>query len=104
MGLNLPHLMMYQGSKRALSPRILPHLLALTDGVREYREPFAGAAHVGIGMMHYRPDLAYRLNDLDPCVTAVWRAVRDQPERLVERIRGILLTIDTQLGDMVLSS
>jgi site-specific DNA-adenine methylase len=77
------------GSKRLLKPRILPVLASLTDGVREYRECFAGSAQVGITMMSYRPDLRHWWNDRDPCIAAIWLAVLREPEAIIERIERL---------------
>jgi DNA adenine methylase len=75
------------GSKRLLKPRILPTLMRMANGVTEYRELFAGSAQIGITMMSHRPDLAHSLNDLDPSIAALWLAVRDHPQAVIDLIR-----------------
>jgi len=45
-------------------------------------------------MMYQRPDLVYVVNDADPTLTALWLAVRDQPQWLVQRVESFIPTLD----------
>jgi site-specific DNA-adenine methylase len=90
----MPHLFPIMGSKRLLKPRILPALSrSAADGACEYREPFAGAAHVGVTMMSYRPDWHHWINDADPAIACLWRAVKDYPQEIVRRVRDFRPTV-----------
>jgi DNA adenine methylase len=77
----------YPGCKAKLRSQILPILLALGDDVDEFVDVFAGAGGIALAMMFRRPDIRHVVNDLDTTMIALWMAVRDQPDGLIERIR-----------------
>ena len=77
----------YPGCKAKLRAEILPVLESLAEGVDEFVDVFAGAGGIALPMMFRCPDLDHVVNDLDPTLIALWLAVRDQPERLIERIK-----------------
>jgi len=80
----------YPGCKAKLRAEILPVLESLAEGVDEFVDVFAGAGGIALPMMFRCPDLAHVVNDLDPTVIALWVAMRDQPEKLIERISDTL--------------
>jgi DNA adenine methylase len=76
----------YPGCKAKIRTRIIPHLLALGNGIDVFVDVFAGAGGIALEMMYQRSDHAYLLNDLDPTMIALWLAIRDYPAELVERV------------------
>jgi DNA adenine methylase len=78
----------FPGCKARIRHLILPALLARADGVEEFRDVFAGAGGIALAMMWERPDFSHVVNDADPTIAAMWLAVRDHPEGLIERIKG----------------
>jgi DNA adenine methylase len=54
----------------------------------EYREPFVGGASVAVEYLTRHPVRAW-LNDADPSIASIWRAVRDHPAEFAERIDGL---------------
>src|SRR4029077_13274268 len=64
------------------------------EGVDEFVDDFAGAGGIALPMMFRCRDLVHVVNDLDPTVIALWLAVRDQPERLIERVRDDVLVYE----------
>jgi DNA adenine methylase len=83
-------LCLYPGCKAKLRAEILPVLRSLAEGVDEFVDVFAGAGGIALPMMFRCPDLDHVVNDLDPTVIALWLALRDQPERLIERIKDTI--------------
>jgi DNA adenine methylase len=69
-------------------------LLPLAEGVDVFVDVFAGAGGIALEMMYQRPDLAHVINDADPTVIALWLAVRDQPDRLVQRVEAFIPSLD----------
>jgi DNA adenine methylase len=84
----------YPGCKAKLRSQILRSLLPLAEGVDVFVDVFAGAGGIALEMMYQRPDLAHVINDADPTVIALWLAVRDQPNRLVQRVEGFIPSLD----------
>jgi site-specific DNA-adenine methylase len=78
----------YPGCKAKLRSQILPLLLSLAEGVDEFVDVFAGAGGIALPMMFRCPDLRHVVNDLDATVIALWLAVRDQSEGLIERVEA----------------
>jgi site-specific DNA-adenine methylase len=69
-------------------------LLPLAEGVDVFVDVFAGAGGIALEMMYQRPDLAHVINDADPTVIALWLAVRDQPDELVQRVEAFIPNLD----------
>jgi DNA adenine methylase len=76
----------YPGCKAKIRSCIIPHLLALANGIDVFVDVFAGAGGIALEMMYQRPDLTYLVNDLDPTMIALWLAIRNHPAELVARI------------------
>ena len=84
----------YPGCKAKLRSQILPVLLAIAEDVDEFVDVFAGAGGIALPMMFRCRDLVHIVNDLDPTMISLWLAVRDQPERLIERIKDVIPTYE----------
>jgi site-specific DNA-adenine methylase len=84
----------YPGCKAKLRPKILRVLLSLAEGIDVFVDVFAGAGGVALEMMYQRPGLAHVVNDADPTLIALWLAVRDQPNHLVQRVKAFTPSLD----------
>lgn len=89
-------MMRYPGSKEKLVGEIMGRFpdemkypLLASRANWEYREPFFGAGAVGIQVLRcLSPRCAIWINDIDPHVAALWRAVRDEPYQLIDEFRS----------------
>ncbi len=59
-----------------------------------YFEPFAGGAGVALRLIREGVVAELHLNDLDPCITAFWRAALGEPERFADAIMSVPVTIE----------
>lgn len=59
-----------------------------------YFEPFAGGAGAALRLLQKKTVAEVHLNDLDPCITAFWKAVLDEPERFAQTISSVPLNIE----------
>jgi DNA adenine methylase len=82
----LPHPIPYQGSKRALAPRILRHI---SGDVDRFIEPFAGSAAVTIAAAHRGLAAAYLFGDSLMPLVDLWGLVLQRPAELAERYRAL---------------
>lgn len=84
-------LIRYPGSKAKLAAQIRSRLPDWTQGPLyvsgEYREPFFGAGAIGLQVLNrVRHDCTVWLNDKDPGMVALWRAVWKEPGRLCSMV------------------
>ncbi|WP_084300211.1 DNA adenine methylase [Microvirgula aerodenitrificans] len=84
----------YPGGKTQLAPFVsdLLRVNGLQQGV--YAEPFAGGAGLAWRLLLSGQVGEVWLNDIDPCVYALWDAVLNQSEALCERIAEAPITLD----------
>lgn len=84
----------YPGGKTQLAPFVSDLLRAndLQQGV--YAEPFAGGAGLAWRLLLSGQVGEVWLNDIDPCVYALWDAVLNQSEALCDRIAETPITLD----------
>lgn len=83
----------YPGGKASLTDffgRLLK-LNGLAGGL--YAEPFAGGAGAGIGLLFGGHVDRLAINDADPRVFALWRAMMKNTDRFVEKIASVPLTV-----------
>ena len=59
-----------------------------------YFEPFAGGAGAALGLLREDVVSEVHLNDMDHRITAFWNAVLGEPERFVETIRVVPVSIE----------
>lgn len=77
----------YMGGKYRRRKQIVDRLERV--GVTgEYREPFVGGASVAVEFLARHKVKAW-LNDADPSIAAIWRAVRDHPTGFADRIDAL---------------
>ena len=81
------------GGKAYLAPWVVSHLPAGHEEMT-YLEPFCGGGSV---MLNKSPARAEALNDIDPSVFDIFRALRDTPDEFVERLREVPYAEDTFL-------
>jgi len=83
----------YPGGKGGLSA-FLTDLLDLNN-LRGcvYYEPYAGGAGAALNLLSHQVVDRVHINDADPRMHALWRAVLDENERFVERISTVPLDI-----------
>ena len=73
----------WAGSKQSL----LTHIVRFVPTqFRTYYEPFLGAGSV---FLHVRPKFA-RLSDLSAELVGVWEGIRDNPDRIIQKLDGVL--------------
>lgn len=91
----------YPGSKDKLSGGIVRRfpdrvrMPLFAKGLSCYCEPFFGSGAIGWKVLTWLPrTVAVLVNDLDPGVASLWRAVLSCPDELVELVRGFEPTAD----------
>jgi DNA adenine methylase len=82
-----PSLCRYVGGKAKLAPRIAERITQ--NQIGEYREPFAGAASVGLNLLVNNAIPSAWLNDCDPGIFCMWTAAVMHPAALKEAVRAI---------------
>lgn len=89
-----PSPMRYPGGKRKLSNFV--KLLMLRNELvgAEYVEPYAGGASVALALLFEEYAAHVHINDLNPSVYALWKAVLDEPEEMCRRITEVEVTVD----------
>ena len=98
----MPSVMRYPGSKAKLAsticelmPRWLRHEHVVPPAGAMYVEPFFGSGAVGLEVLeHANKSVGVWLNDLDFGIYALWRAVLEVPDRLVEYVRDFTPTVE----------
>ena len=84
----------YPGGKASLANFLAQTIEANSLVGCSYFEPFAGGAGAALRLLQKKAVAEVHLNDLDPCITAFWRAVLDEPERFAQTINSVPLSID----------
>jgi DNA adenine methylase len=87
-----PSPLRYPGGKGKLANYV--KLIFLSNGFvgREYVEPYAGGAGIALTLLFEEYASHIHINDLNPSLSAFWRAVLDAPEELCSRIEHISVT------------
>lgn len=93
LGRSLPHPIPYQGSKRALTHRILP--LFPSEKVRLF-EPFAGSAAVSIAAVANGRASDIVINDANEPLMRLWKRIIDAPRKLLSTYEKLW---NAQLGN-----
>ncbi len=76
----------YQGSKRALAPRICRHF---PGGVKTLYEPFAGSAAVTLYAAHHEMAEHFVIGDVHPDLMGLWHLIINEPAALVDAYGAI---------------
>lgn len=76
----------YPGGKAKALRKILP---LIPEGFSEYREPFLGGGSVFIAFKQQNPNTLCRINDLNRDVYCFWRAMKENPNELIDAITQI---------------
>lgn len=76
----------YQGSKRALAPRICAHF---PRGIATLYEPFAGSAAVTLYAAHHGLAENFVIGEVCPALAALWRLILDEPAEIAGRYRAL---------------
>lgn len=78
----------YPGGKRKLRKKIISALKKqIPLGEYEYREPFFGGGSIGLELLKDADNIHnFYVNDFDPGIAAIWTAVINHPELLIEKI------------------
>lgn len=84
----------YPGGKGRLAKYVGALLESQSPRPTRYVEPFTGGAGVGLRLLvdEYVDEIV--INDLNPGIAAFWRAVFDQPQELLAKLRQCDATID----------
>jgi site-specific DNA-adenine methylase len=84
--LRVPAILRYPGGKSKIAKtitNIIRTWLESAEGSPEYREPFFGGGAVGLRVVRECPEFSrYWLNDYDPAMACLWRAVVERPSSL----------------------
>lgn len=79
----------YPGGKRRLARYIAESLRLNNLRPKLYVEPFAGGASVAIQLLHDNLVEQVALGEKDPMVANFWKAVFEEPERLIDELRRL---------------
>ena len=80
----------WAGGKGQLLKQLEP-LFPKAEDIRRYHEPFLGSAAVYLHLINsgwIQPAQA-RLQDLNPALICAWKAMRDEPDALIKRLRRL---------------
>lgn len=77
--MNLPQPIPYQGSKRQLASRILPHF---PKDASRIVEPFAGSAAITIAAASWRLAAKFWINDAHKPLMTLWREIIENPDAI----------------------
>lgn len=83
----------YPGGKSRLAPFISQLLRSQTTRPTRYVEPYAGGAGAALRLLFEEEVEHVVLNDADPGIAALWRAVFDNSNELIARIRTCKVTV-----------
>jgi len=86
-GVELPHPIPYQGSKRLLAPRILSYVAGRR--FRRLYEPFAGSAAITIAAAHRRLAESYVIGDSLEPLAALWQSIIAEPIEIADRYERV---------------
>lgn len=84
----------YPGGKSQLSGFIRIAIRNLEIRNCTYVEPFAGGAGVAITLLLDRSVERVVINDYDKAIYSFWRAIKQEPERLIERVLKTPVTME----------
>ncbi len=84
----------YPGGKSKIAPLI--RLISENDKKQNmtYIEPFAGGAGVALDLLLNGTVDQIVINDYDKAIYSFWRALKESPQDLIDRIQNVPLTID----------
>ncbi len=84
----------YPGGKSKIAPLIR---LIIENSKKQnitYIEPFAGGAGVALDLLLNGTAKQIVINDYDKAIYSFWRALKESPQELIDRIQNVPLTID----------
>lgn len=84
--LSIPHPFPYQGSKRSIAKKILPHF---PSDVKCLIEPFCGAAALSIATIAYGLTEKLVLNDLNKPLMNLWLEILERPNQLADKYEAL---------------
>lgn len=84
----------YPGGKSKISPFVRFIIENNMDAPVTYIEPFAGGAGVALNLLIEGTVNHIVINDYDKAIYSFWRAVKEEPEKLIQMISYAPLTID----------
>lgn len=84
----------YPGGKAKLAPFLGEALRLNKLSYGMYAEGFAGGAGAGLELLFGGHVTTIALNDLDPLIFAMWKAILSKPARFQRRIKRAPLTVD----------
>lgn len=84
----------YPGGKGRLGSWMAELLRANGISGGWYAEPYAGGAGVALHLLLEGYVRRVYINDIDPAIYSFWRAVLDEPEVMMERVRNVPITLN----------
>lgn len=84
----------YPGGKSKLAPFIRSIIETQKTSNITYMEPFAGGAGVALDLLFNKTVNQIVLNDSDKAIYSFWRAVKESPQAIIDRIQSTPLTIE----------
>ena len=84
----------YPGGKAALADFLARTIASNGLSTPRYFEPFAGGAGAALRLLHDDVVSEIHLNDLDPRITAFWKAVLEDSDRFAEKILNVPVTVE----------
>ena len=82
MNISIKTPLRYPGGKSKALKKILP----LVPKFKEFREPFLGGGSVFIALKQIYPECKYWINDLNNDLHHFWKSLKNEPEKLIEKI------------------
>lgn len=84
----------YPGGKSALYGFVSQTLRLNGAAGGTYVEPYAGGAGIALGLLLSEQVERIVINDLDPAIYSFWAALTEQPERFMQKLRDVSVTVD----------
>lgn len=91
---NIDSPLRYPGGKSSLTRFLSTCVDMLPSSDVTYVEPFAGGAGAGVSLLVRDRISRLVINDLDPAVHSFWRALLEEPKRLIDRVATTPLTLE----------
>ena len=84
----------YPGGKSKIAPFVKLIIQQLAQPSVTYIEPFAGGAGVALSLLLDGFVEKIVINDYDKAIYSFWRAIKENPQALIELVRSTPITID----------
>ena len=84
----------YPGGKTALLETVAETMRLNKIDRGRYVEPYAGGGGLALSLLYAGHVTSIQLNDVDVAIAALWRAMLDRPEDLIEMMMAVPVTVE----------